>query len=332
MSLPSISAIRSALLIYAGRVPLRLTAYVAATLLILFLVSYFFLAPLGFPKGALIEVPEDASFGEVALLLEERDIVSSSFWLRVFARLSGSDREIHAGRYLFEHPQNVFSVLGRLARGDHGLPSVRVTFPEGTSVQEMGTHLAGILAGFDETVWNEQTTAYEGYLFPDTYDFYKDATIEEVVKRMRDNFDERTKDFQAEIGEKGLELDDVITMASLIEKEANTEEGRHIVSGILRSRIEVGVALQVDAVFPYIRGNPDHVPNGDDPELESPYNTYLNKGLPPGPITNPGLDAIDAALHPTETDYFYYLTGNDGEMYYAESFEEHKENREKYLD
>jgi UPF0755 protein len=332
MFLSYLRAMWNALLLHAGRTPIRLTGFTLTILVLLGIASFLYFPPASFPRGALIEVPEDASFGEIAVLLEEKNVVSSSFVLRVFARLSGNDREVDAGTYLFETPQTVFAILARLSQGDHGLPLVRVTFPEGMSTREMGIVLSKTLAGFNETEWAGATKDLEGYLFPDTYNFFKDAPVEELIVRMQENFEERTKKLQEEAVTRAIRFEDMVTMASLIEKEANTEESRHIVSGILWSRIEAGVALQVDAVFPYIRGNPDHIPNGDDPELESPYNTYLNRGLPPGPITNPGLDALDAALHPTETDYFYYLTGTDGVMYYAEDFEGHKRNVELHLD
>jgi len=310
------------------RTPRVHAAIVTGALIALFLAFLFLIPPGGFPNDRVIVINEGESFGELASSLERENIVRSAFALRVLARLTGTDDTVNTGRYLFQNPIGSAAVLSRLATGEHGIPTVRVTFPEGTSVREMGKILEGAIAGFNEASWEATAKGKEGYLFPDTYDFFKDATIEEILNRMRDNFDARTKDIQLEISEKGLHLDRIIIMASLIEKEANTEEDRHLVSGILWSRIEEGVALQVDAVFPYIRKNPDHVPNGDDPELESPYNTYLNRDLPPGPITNPGLDAIDAALHPTATDYFYYLTGVDGKMYYAESFEEHKTNQQ----
>jgi len=331
-SLPSIGAVVCALRLYVGRVPRRLAAYAAIALMLIIALWILFVPAFGFVRGALVTIPEDATFAEAAMELESANIISSSFVFRVIARLSGADREIHAGRYLFERPEGLVAVLIRLANGEHGLPSVRVTFPEGTSTKEMGAMLRDTLAGFDQSAWERETRLLEGTLFPDTYDFYKDASIAEVIARMQENFSKRTKALAEEAAAAGKDFDELLIMASIIEKEANTEEDRHIVSGILWSRIEEGVALQVDAVFPYIRGNPDHIPNGDDPELVSPYNTYLNRGLPPGPITNPGLDALDAALHPTETDYFYYLTGKDGKMYYAKSFEEHKRNREQYLD
>jgi UPF0755 protein len=277
MSFAFLRAIGNVLLLHAGRTPIRLLACALALVVSFGVAGYLFFPPAHFPKGALIEVPENASFGEIAVLLEENKIVSSSFVLRVFARLSGNDREVDAGKYLFETPQNVFAILARLSGGEHGLPLVRATFPEGTSVREMGTILKNILAGFDETAWLTATKDLEGYLFPDTYNFYKDGDMQEIISRMRENFDTRTKELQAEATSRGVSFDDAVIMASLIEKEANTEEDRHIVSGILWSRIEAGVALQVDAVFPYIRGSPDHIPNGDDPELESPYNTHRNR-------------------------------------------------------
>lgn len=327
-----LSAVRDALHLYVGRVPRRLLAYGVLLGIGVYLLSIFLIPSFGFPRGALIEIPEDASFGETAIMLEQENVITSAFWMRVVARLTGSDRDMDAGRYLFEAPQNLVGILLRLSNGEHGLPSVRVTLPEGLSNREMGIILSGTIAGFNESEWLSKTKELEGYLFPDTYSFYKDASVDEIIVRMRENFDERTEELRLEAEGMGVSFNDLVIMASIIEKEANTEEDRHIVSGILWSRIEEGVALQVDAVFPYIRENPDHIPNGDDPELDSPYNTYLNRGLPPGAIANPGLEALDSAIHPTATDYFYYLTGNDGKMYYAESFEGHKRNREQYLD
>jgi UPF0755 protein len=120
-------------------------------------------------------------------------------------------------------------------------------------------------------------------------------------------------------------------MASLLEREANTAKDRRIVAGILWERLKIGMPLQVDAVFSYILEKDAYAPLFEDLKIESPYNTYLYRGLTPTPIGNPGIDAILAAAEPTKTKYLYYLTGKDGHMYYATTFAGHQSNREKYL-
>ncbi len=309
------------------RQPRRYMLILLIAILSLWVFLLFLIPPRGAVYPALVVVEENVSFRTTARVFKEQKLVRSALMLEALARSTGTDRQVNAGLYLFEKPQSLVGVWFRLITGIHGVPTMRVTFPEGASTYEMGAILQKNIPNFDKDTWQEKAGPLEGYLFPDTYDFYVDVTIPEILEQMQENFAVRTKQVQSEALLEGKNWEDIVTMASLIEKEANTEEDRHLVSGILWSRIEEGVALQVDAVFPYIRQNPSHVPNGDDPEVDSPYNTYLNRGLPPGPISNPGLEALDAALHPTETDYFYYLTGKDGKMYYAENFEAHKQNQ-----
>ena len=159
----------------------------------------------------------------------------------------------------------------------------------------------------------------EGYLFPDTYLFLPGAETEQIIGTMRDNFKKKAGDI----------AQDIVIMASLIEKEVPASDDRRIVSGILWKRLEIGMPLQVDAVFPYITGKREVLL--DDLKINSPYNTYLYKGLPPGPIANPGLDAIEAARNPKETPYLYYISGKDGKTHFAKTYEEHLKNKEKYL-
>jgi len=221
----------------------------------------------------------------------------------------------------------MFVVADRIAKGERGIESIRVTVTEGMTAREMGEVFARSLPDFDAAVFTTLATPYEGYLFPDTYFIDPGTSPEQVVQLLRDTFVERTKNISSE-----PDFDQVVIMASIIEKEANNAEDRRIVSGILWDRIELDMPLQVDAVFGYILGRSGYAPTGDDLEIDSPYNTYLNRGLPPGPIANPGLDAIEAARKPSSSPYLYYLTGTDGRMYYAETFEGHKQNRELYLD
>ena len=177
----------------------------------------------------------------------------------------------------------------------------------------------GDFENFDKKEFLEKTAGLEGYLFPDTYLFLPGAETEQIIGTMRDNFQKKAGD----VGQ------DTVIMASLIEKEVPDSDDRKIVSGILWKRLEIGMPLQVDAVFPYITGRQKVL--SDDLKIDSLYNTYFYKGLPPGPISNPGLDAIEAARNPKESPYLYYLSGRDGKTHFAKTFAEHLKNKEKYL-
>jgi len=171
----------------------------------------------------------------------------------------------------------------------------------------------------------------EGYLFPDTYIFPAGATEEDVIKEMEENFAKRILPLQTQIRDFKRPLKDVLIMASLVEGEVRTTETRRQVSGILWKRLQLGMPLQVDAVFPYIIGKNTFEVTTDDLKIDSPYNTYLYVGLPPGPINNPGLDAITAAITPTPSNFLYYLTDLAGQIHYAATHAEHLINRAKYL-
>ncbi len=296
------------------------------------LYAIFLAPPRDFPEGTIIEIAESASTAEAIQMLSAEKIISSELAFKALARLTGSDRNLHAGKYAFEHPQNALTVLYRLTNGISGIPVVRVTFPEGQTVQEMADTLHAELPSFDTDGFLALASPYEGYLFPDTYDFYGDVTPEEVVRRLMDAFDEKRPLYEKELAASGRSLEEIVVMASLLEREAQDLEDRRTIAGILWSRLENDMALQVDAVFGYIRGTKTYSPSLEDLEIDSPYNTYRYRGLPPGPIANPGLDSLIAAATPIETPYVYYLTGRDGKMYYANTFDEHKGNRALYLD
>lgn len=290
---------------------------------LVFIWTQWFSAPSGFPVNHFVEVREDAPVSAIAAELHKEGIIRAPVLFSLYMRLTGNDRHVHAGRYLFAEPLSLFEVAKRIARGETGVKSVRITIPEGLAAYEMAEILAKSMPDFDKKAWLAEAEQYEGTLFPDTYFFDPATTPRDIVSRMRDTFALRTKELAI--------TEETLVLASLLEKEANTPEDRRIVAGILNKRLALDMRLQVDAPFAYIRKVPGYVPTGDDPELDSPYNTYRNKGLPPGPIGNPGLDAIEAALSPAETPYLYYLTGTDGRMYYARTFEEHKHNVELYL-
>lgn len=297
---------------------------------VFFFVFFLLLAPpAGFPRGESIVIREDATFGETAVMLEEENVINSAFFLKGIALITGADREVQAGTYVFPKPLGMTTVLHHIVHGVGGIPGARVTFPEGTSVRKMAEILQTALPGFDAEHFIRIATAHEGRLFPDTYEFRLETTPEEVVQVMSETFLEKTSELRNIPSTHSFE--EVLIMASLVELEAKTLEDRRMIAGILWNRVEQNRALQVDAVFGYIRGVETYHPSLADLEIDSPYNTYLYPGLPPGPIANPGTVSIEAALTPTPTEYLYYLTGDDGVMRYAHTFEEHKENRFKYL-
>lgn len=288
----------------------------------------FIKAPLSFPDEHYSVVEEGASVRSVAQSLEDEGIIQSAFFFTTLVQLFGDSAGVRSGVYHFDTPLNVFQVATRLNQGMFGEDVfVRVTIPEGSTVIDIAVTLSETMPGFDIEQFTERAKEYEGYLFPDTYLFAPGTSPEAVITAMRNNFDEKIKTLSEEIDTFQKPLSDVVIMASLLEKEARQFETMQTVSGILWNRIEIDMPLQVDAVFGYIFNTQTFSPTFDQLEVDSPYNTYQYRGLPPGPIANPGLTALKAAVTPKEVPYLYYLTGSDGKMYYSETFEEHKANR-----
>lgn len=295
---------------------------------ILFILSR---APSEFERGTIVDIPSGHTLREIALLFKERHIVKSPMLLMFLIRLTESDTRIASGAYLFEEPPTVFDVARRLSARAHGIDSVRITLPEGITVNEMSGIFDAALPNFDATAFLASAGRMEGYLFPDTYFFFSTATSGPVIETLRQTFDIKTRERKVRAIESGRRWDDIIIMASLLEEEAITEEDRRIIAGILWRRPDVGMRLQVDATLRYVLGKTSAELSLDDLNHPSPYNTYRYDGLPPGPIANPGLGSIDAALDPKASSYLYYLSDSDGTIHYAKTFEEHKLNKAKYL-
>jgi UPF0755 protein len=286
--------------------------------------------PASFPAGTLFEVPEGGSVTSVAEKLKNDGFIASAFVFRQFVSLFGGQKII-AGDYYFQQKTNVIDLARRITHGIYGLVPLKVTIPEGFNVREIAALLADKLPSFDEAGFISAAQGKEGYLFPDTYYVMPDWSAHEIVDLFNKNFQDKIGNYQSDIASSTHSLSDIVTVASIVEKEASTPEDRRIVSGIIWNRLAKNMPLQIDATLGYVLNKGTFQLTQSDLKLDNPYNTYLYKGLPPTPIGNPGIDAIEAALHPTKTDYLYYLSDNSGTMHYAKTFEEHKENREKYL-
>lgn len=299
--------------------------------LFLFILFYFFAlaVPRNFPKESIITIERGAGLAELSYRLEADGVIKSSLWFRVFAIIFGGEYGVRAGEYYLDTKDNAITLAWRMVNGKHNLVVERVTVPEGYTVEEIAKLFDHRFPFFDPIVF--KGLAKEGYMFPDTYFIQVNSSAESVVELFRNNFSLKIEPFLSEISESGLSEEEVIILASIIESEARTKEDRHIISGILRKRLSIGMALQVDATLKYVTGRGSAELTQGDLNSNSPYNTYKFPGFPPGPISNPGVESIEAALRPTLTPYFYFLTGDDGQMHYARTFDEHVQNKRKYI-
>ncbi|OGG62944.1 hypothetical protein A3I46_03060 [Candidatus Kaiserbacteria bacterium RIFCSPLOWO2_02_FULL_54_13] len=286
-----------------------------------------FAPPQDFLSGSIVVVARGTGVSEVARELSDAHIIKHPAVLQFVLRASGASARVRSGAYLFSTPENVLVIAQRLATGDYNIPPVRITFPEGITVRDIAARVSNTLPLISAEDFISAGKPYEGYLFPDTYFFPPSYTAAPLIDAMRKNFDAKIATLSDDIQASGHSLSDIIIMASLIEKEVRTVENRRIVAGILWSRLALGMPLQVDAVFGYIFNRDTYSPPLADLKVDSPYNTYTHKGLPPGPINNPGLASIQAVLHPTKTDYLYYLVDKNGVIYYATTYAAHQANR-----
>lgn len=294
-------------------------------------------------------ITKGQSVSQIGDKLQKEGVIRNSLVFKLYVKLTGKDKSIQSGQYKLSPNLTLEQVIMTLARGPQ---ESWFTYPEGMRREEMaaktikGLELSGENA---KAFWDDfisESRGQEGYLFPDTYLFPKEATAGAVVTKMTDNFESKfTEEMKKDMEEKSLTQEDVVILASIIERETNTDSERPIVAGILYNRLNAEMPLQVDATLQYTTGSRScgtlaapwldcnwwQVPTAQDRETRSAYNTYLNTGLPPAPIANPGLSSIKAAIYPTDTDYFFYLHGKDGQIHYAKTGAEHEANIQKYL-
>ncbi|OHA89637.1 MAG: hypothetical protein A2741_02875 [Candidatus Zambryskibacteria bacterium RIFCSPHIGHO2_01_FULL_43_27] len=298
--------------------------------LVCVIINIFFIsAPVDFPLKKTVRIEKGAGMAHVAESLKEMEVTRGTFWLKVFITLLGGPRSVREGDYYLPRTETSFDIAKRIVNADYELDSLRVTIPESFSNVQIAELLKSRFSLFDGEEFIK--SAPEGYLFPDTYLFLPNISAEGVVEIMKLNFDNKIIELKEQIENSKYSLNEIITLASIIEEEAIKEEDRKIVSGILQTRLKIGMALQVDATFAYINGKNTYALTHDDLRKDSPYNLYTNVGLPPTPISNPGIESIKAVLEPINTDYLYFLSDLNGNVYYAKNFDEHQANREKYL-
>lgn len=304
-------------------------AFVVILVLIVF-ISYA-IPPKDFPEKKIVAVKSGQYLSTIAINLEKADIIKSPFLLKVFVVLFSGHRQALAGDYLFEKPESVLRIAYRLVNGVQGIPKYKVTIMEGMTVRQIANTIKKSIPDFDSETFLVLAKQYEGFLFPDTYYFYENATPESVIEQLRETFREKIKTQLLSIQAFGKPIEDIVIMASIVEKEASNMKDRKIIAGILWKRLEIGMALQVDAPFYYTLGKDSLSLTKSDLTKDTPYNTYTNKGLTPTAIGNPGLGSIEATLNPTKTDYLFYLSDSKGITHYAVDHDGHVANKVKYL-
>lgn len=299
----------------------------------------------GYPAAEqFVTLPRGSGLGEIARRLAESGVVHDQYLFRLAVYRRADDRSLKAGEYRFDKPLSPYEVLDRLVRGDVYVR--RVTFPEGLTIGDM----AGVFeaAGFGPAelflkaarnvslvaAWDREARDLEGYLFPDTYALERSANVDDLVERMVARFGEVLgAEARARAQASRRSVREIVTLASLVEKETARDDERATVAGVYVNRLRIGMGLQCDPTVIYAlrkagryRGNLTR----ESLTFDSPYNTYRYRGLPPGPIASPGKASLDAALEPARVRYLYFVSRNDGSHVFATTLAEHNRNVRRY--
>jgi UPF0755 protein len=301
-----------------------------------------------FSGQKIFEITKGEGNAMIAGRLKSESLISGQLYFYYYLRSHGLLNKIMPGDYQLSGHLTIPEIARIITNPEEKF--LRLTFPEGWDARKMAAELKengldgdkflGIVnnpGDFKKRysyLSGEKVTTLEGYLFPDTYFFKKDIKIENIVGRMLDTFDQKLDDrMRKDIASQKRTIGDIVTMASIIEREVQTLEDMKIVSGIFWKRADANARLQSDATLSYILNDKTDQHSGADLEINSPYNSYLFPGLPPGPIGNPGLNALLAAIYPQNSEYNYFLTATvNGEkkVIYSKTFEEHVANKAKY--
>lgn len=298
-------------------------------------------------------IEQDESVNSIATRLHDVGLIRSPSYFRFIVGFSGDDKDIVAGEHTLNSGMTTSQIIDSLT-SEHAesIQETTVRFIEGWRTEQFADALleAGLITSTEEFMaatrspqWNNEFdflhtrpggVGLEGYLFPDTYSFRMDSTPEDIIQVLLETFSERVPpELRERAAEAGLTLHQAITLASIVEREAAVGEERPIIASVYTNRLLVNMPLQADPTVQYELGEPGDwwpVLTAEDVRRDGRYNTYLNPSLPPGPICNPGLAAIEASLDPAETDYLYFVATGDGSHAFATTFEDHERNIEEY--
>jgi len=296
----------------------------------------------------LFKIEKGEGVAQIAKNLDTQGFLNSAFWFKVYVAASGNKAKFIDGEYKLRTDLNIKELTRQLTGARFSNKEVDVTLLEGWTIAEMDEYLVkrslikpGELVAYSENFAQKdyfflfdrpKNVALQGYLYPDTYRVYAQTSVAELARKMLENFDQKlTPEMRAEIKKQKKSIFDVITLASIVEREMFGYENRRIVADIFLKRLKSGMALQSDATVNFITQKGLAAPSLDDLKVESLYNTYKYPGLPPGPICNPSIEAIKAVIYPAKTNYWYFLNTPQGEIVFSKTHDEHVDNKFKYL-
>ncbi|MFN3301641.1 MAG: endolytic transglycosylase MltG [Patescibacteria group bacterium] len=327
---------------------IALIGYLLIAILIIFLyLDYQASKPVSFSaesKTLIIEKGE--SFREISQKLEKEGLIKDKTVFILYSFLKNLRRNFLPGKYELKKNLTLKEIIQILTSPPK---EKQITIIEGWSVQEIASYLEkeGLVKKDDfleeikkinnykdkyEFLKDEKINTLEGFLFPDTYRVYLDSDSHEIITKMLDNFDKKLdKNLREEILRQKKTIYEIIILASIVEKEVSLKEDRYLVADIFWRRLKNNIPLQADSTINYFTGKKQRQASPEDLKIDNPYNTYRYRGLPPGPISNPGLDSILAVIYPQKNDWWYFLNKDDGTTVYSRTFEEHKANKMKYL-
>jgi len=288
-------------------------------------------APEYFPTTkTYVNIPAGSSISKASEILANKNIIKNQSLFKIWTKYRYG--RIKSGDYLFASPESMWTVADRLANGHDGLTPVKILIKEGKTRLQIAKILQKKMLRFNIDKFLLLTEGKEGYLFPNTYIIMPNTSEERIVEIMTDEFNDQVAPYQNDIEKSKMTLKEVITLASLVEREARNYHDRRMIAGVLLNRLKINMPLQVDVTWFYTHGKgTPGITMRDLTNKDNPYNTYVHKGLPPTPIGSPGISSIKAVLNPIKSKYLFYLADRKGKTYYSRTYEEHLKKRDLYI-
>ncbi len=301
-----------------------------------------------------IEIPRDSTTNSIAEILYDNELIKNKTLFEIAVKISNKASEFKAGKYMLTQNQSNSDIINILASGKIYNDGIKITIPEGSTWMEVVNILTNNKLGdkekYKELILNpkefynefsflneKDIISLEGFLYPETYYFDKEASEKEILSTMISQFERiYTDKFKQRQKELNISLQEVVNLASIVEKEAKFDEDRPMIASVFYNRLDIGMPLQSDATIQYAFDERKEIVTYDDLKIDSAYNSYKNKGLPPTPIANPGVKSIEGVLYPDDTKYLYFVAKIDGGNNYSTNYEDHlkyvkeyKEQRDK---